>query len=32
VLAMADALEKIPKSTAPHPDAPDSVSEAANQQ
>jgi len=28
VLAMADALDKIPKSTAPHPDA-DSVSEAA---
>jgi GTP-binding protein len=32
VLAMADALEKISKSTAPHPDVPDSVSEAANQQ
>ena len=32
VLAIADALEKIPKSTAPHPDASDSVSEAASQQ
>ena len=32
VLAIADALEKIPKSTAPHPDAADSVSEAASQQ
>jgi GTPase len=32
VLAMADELDKIPKSTAPHPDAPESVSEAANQQ
>ena len=32
VLAIADELEKIPKSAAPHPDAPDTVSEAANQQ
>jgi GTP-binding protein len=32
VLAIADALERIPKSTAPHPDAPDSMSEAASQQ
>src|ERR1700746_117071 len=31
VLAMADELDKIPKSTAPHPDASDTVSEAANQ-
>jgi GTPase len=29
VLAIADTLDKIPKSTAPHPDA-DSVSEAAS--
>ena len=32
VLAIADALEKIPKSTAPHPDAADSVSQTASQQ
>ena len=31
VLAIADALDKIPKSSAPHPDAVDSVSEAASQ-
>jgi GTP-binding protein len=31
VLAIADALDKIPKSTAPHPDLADSVSEAAGQ-
>ncbi len=30
VLAIADTLDKIPKSTAPHPDAPDSVSSAVN--
>jgi GTP-binding protein len=30
VLAIADTLDKIPKSTAPHPDAPDSVSSAMN--
>jgi GTPase len=29
VLAIADTLDKIPKSTAPQPDAPDSVSDAA---
>jgi len=29
VLAIADALDKIPKSTAPHPDAPEPASEAA---
>jgi GTP-binding protein len=31
VLAIADALDKIPKSSAPHPDAAHSVSEAASQ-
>jgi len=30
VLAIADALDKIPKSTAPHPDAPEPASEAAS--
>jgi GTPase len=30
VLAIADTLDRIPKSTAPHPDAPDSVSSAVN--
>jgi len=30
VLAIASTLEKIPKSAAPHPDAPDSVSSAVN--
>jgi GTPase len=31
VLAVANTLDKIPKSTGPHPDAQDSVSEAASQ-
>src|SRR5205814_2815170 len=31
VLAIADALDKIPRSIAPHPDAADSVSEATSQ-
>lgn len=30
VLAIADTLDKVPKSTAPHPDAESSLSEAAN--
>ena len=30
VLAIADALDKIPKSTAPHPDAADAISESAS--
>ena len=30
VLAIADTLDRIPKSTAPHPDAPDSVPTAVN--
>jgi GTP-binding protein len=31
VLAIADTLDKIPKSTAPHPDAPETASSAAGQ-